>query len=133
MAADNSVVAKVELPELKPLAIKSRLAPTPANPPKYSVKVKNLAGQEVVVADPRATRTLVALMDVHAVVGGAACHWGGPAAFAELNAAIHGIMFATQGRQWHEAFNYINDAGHAENGVYALRALYGFDGMTFDS
>jgi transketolase len=42
-------------------------------------------------------------------------------------------MFDTQGRQWHEAFNYINDAGHAENGVYALRALYGFDGMTFDT
>ena len=72
-------------------------------------------------------------MDVHAVVGGAACHWGGPAAFAEMNAAVHGIMFATSGREWHEAFNYINDAGHAENGVYALRALYGFDGMTFDT
>ena len=81
---------------------------------------------------PVATRALVALMDVHAVVGGAACHWGGPAAFAELNAAIHAQMFATTGRQWHEAFNYINDAGHAENGVYALRANYGFDGMTFE-
>jgi len=133
MAADNSVVAKVELPALKPLALKSRLAPTPANSPKYSVKVKNLAGQEVVVADPRATRTLVALMNVHAVVGGAACHWGGPAAFAEINAAVHAQMFATTGRPWHEAFNYINDAGHAENGVYALRANYGFDGMTFES
>jgi len=133
MGADNTVVAKVELPPLKPLAIKSRLAPTPTNPPKLSVKVKNLAGQEVVVADPRATRTLVALMDVHAVVGGAACHWGGPAAFAEINAAVHAFMFGTQGRQWHEAFNYVNDAGHCENGVYALRANYGFDGMTFES
>ena len=132
MAADNSVVAKVEVPPLQPLALKSRLAPTPANPPKYSVKLKNLAGQEVVVADPRATRTLVALMNVHAVVGGAACHWGGPAAFAELNAAIHSQMFATTCRQWHEAFNYINDAGHTENGVYALRANYGFDNMTFE-
>src|SRR6185295_11450747 len=131
MAADNSVVAKVELPALKPLALKSRLAATPTNAPKLSVKVKNLAGQEVVVADPRATRTLVALMDVHAVVGGAACHWGGPAAFAEMNAAIHGIMFATQGREWHAAFNFVNDAGHAENGIYALRANYGFDGQTF--
>src|SRR5882672_8759627 len=108
MGADNSVVAKVELPALKPLAIKSRLAATPTNPPKFSVKVKNLAGQEVVVGDPRATRTLVALMDVHAVVGGAACHWGGPAAFAEINAAVHAQMFATQGRPWNEAFNYIN-------------------------
>ena len=133
MAADTSVVKPVEAPPLTALNLKSRLAPTPANPPKYSVTVKNAAGQDVVLADPRATRALVALMDVHAVVGGAACHWGGPAAFADMMAAIHGLMFATQGRQWHEAFNFVNDAGHAENGIYALRALYGFDGMTFDS
>jgi transketolase len=132
MAADNSVVAKVELPPLTPLNLKSKLAPTPANPPKYSVRVKNAAGQDVVLGDPRATRALVALMDVHAVVGGAACHWGGPAAFAEINAAVHGLMFNTAGRPWHEAYNYVNDAGHAENGVYALRANYGFDGLTFD-
>ena len=131
MAADNSVVAQVEVPPLKALALKSRLAATPAAP-KYSLKVKNLAGEEVVVADPRATRALVALMDVHAVVGGAACHWGGPAAFAEINAAVHAQMFAVKGRQWHEAYNFVNDAGHAENGIYALRANYAFDGMTFD-
>jgi transketolase len=71
-------------------------------------------------------------MDVHAVNGGAACHWGGPAAFAEIMAAIHGLMFATKGRPWHEAYNFVNDAGHTENGVYALRANYGFDGMTFE-
>ena len=133
MAADTSVVKPVEAPPLAPLNLKSRLASTPKAAPKYSVQVKNSAGTEVTLADPRATRALVALMDVHAVVGGAACHWGGPAAFAEMNAAIHGIMFATQGREWHEAFNYVNDAGHTENGVYAVRALYGFDGMTFDS
>ncbi len=133
MAADNSVVAKLAAPPLTPLALKSRLAATPANPPKFSVTVTNAAGQSVVVADPRATRALVALMDVHAVVGGAACHWGGPAAFAEIMATVHAQMFATQGRHWHEAFNFVNDAGHTENGVYALRALYGFDGMTFDT
>lgn len=133
MAADNSVVAKVEAPPLTPLALKSRLASTPSAAPKYSVTVNNAAGQSVTVADPRATRALVALMDVHAVVGGAACHWGGPAAFAEIMAAVHAQMFATQGRPWHEAFNFVNDAGHTENGVYALRALYGFDGMTFDT
>ena len=71
MAADNSVVAKLEAPALKPLALKSRLAPTPSAAPKYAVTVKNTAGQAVTVADPRATRTLVALMNVHAVVGGA--------------------------------------------------------------
>lgn len=132
MAADTSVVKPVEAPPLTPLSTKSRLAGTPKSAPKYSTTVKNAAGQPVVLVDPRATRALVALMDVHAVNGGAACHWGGPAAFAEMMAAVHGIMFATQGRPWFEAFNFANDAGHAENGIYALRANYGFDGMTFE-
>jgi transketolase len=132
MSVDSSVVAKIEAAPLTPLALQSRLAPTPTRQPQYSVRVKNLAGQEVVVADPRATRALVALMDVHAVVGGAACHWGGPTAFAEINAAIHAQMFATTGRPWHEAFNFVNDAGHTENGIYALRTNYGFDNLTFD-
>jgi transketolase len=131
MAADTSVVKPVEAPALAPLQLKSKLASTPKTAPKYAVKVRNLAGAEVTVADPRATRALVALMDVHAVVGGAACHWGGPAAFAEMNAAIHALMFSAPGREWHEAYNFVNDAGHAENGIYALRANYGFDGLTF--
>ncbi|MGC8829608.1 MAG: transketolase C-terminal domain-containing protein [Verrucomicrobiia bacterium] len=132
MGADTGAVKTVEVPPLKPLNIKVKLAGTPTRQPKYAVKVKNAAGEEVVLADPRATRALVALMNMHAVNGGAACHWGGPAAFAEINAAIHGIMFSTKGRQWYEAFNFVNDAGHTENGIYALRANYGFDGMTFD-
>jgi transketolase len=132
MAADTSVVKPVEAPPLAPLKLKSRLAPTPGAP-KYSVKVKNAAGHEVALGCPRVTRGLVALMNVHAVNGGAACHWGGPAAFAEIMSAVHGIMFAATGRAWHEAYNFVNDAGHTENGVYALRANYGFDGMTFES
>jgi transketolase len=132
MAADTSVAQQVQAPPLKPLELKSRLAPTPTGSPKYSLTIKNAAGADVAVADPRATRALVALMDVHAVNGGAACHWGGPAAFAEMMAAIHAIMFATTRRQWHEAFNFVNDAGHAENGIYALRANYGFDNLTFE-
>jgi transketolase len=133
MAADTSPVQQLEAPPLAPLNVKSKLAPTPTAKPKYSRTIKNAAGQDVIVADPNATRALVALMDVHAVIGGAACHWGGPAAFAEIMASIHAIMFATQGRQWHEAYNFVNDAGHTENGIYALRSLYGFDGMTFES
>jgi transketolase len=133
MAADNSVAQAVVAPPLKPQSMKVKLAPTPANPPKYAVTLKSVTGQEVVAGDPRATRALVALMDVHAVVGGAACHWGGPAAFAEINAAIHALMFSVKGRQWHEAYNFVNDAGHAENGLYALRANYGFDGTNFES
>jgi len=132
MAADTSVVQQVQAPPLAPLNLKSKLAPTPKATPKFATTVKNTAGADITLADPRATRALVALMDVHAVVGGAACHWGGPAAFAEMNAALHAIMFSVTGREWHEAYNYINDAGHAENGVYALRANYGFDGMKIE-
>ncbi len=132
MATEVGPVKTVEVPPLRPLQLPNRLAPTPAQGPKYPVKVKNAAGQEVTLADPVMTRALVALMDTHAVIGGAACHWGGPAALAETMAAIHGIMFAAQGRPWHEAFNFVNDAGHTENGVYALRAQYGFGGMTFE-
>ncbi len=132
MAVDNSVVAAVKAPELKPMALTSKLASTPKSAPKYTATVKNLAGEDVTVADPSALRALVALMDMHAVNGGAACHWGGPSAFAELNVSIHQIMFATQGREWHDAFNFLNDAGHTENGIYAVHALYGFDGTTFE-
>ncbi len=121
----------LEAPALKPLPLKTQLAPTPRGEPRYSATIQNIKGEQVTLADPRATRALVALMNVHAVHGGAACHWGGPAAFAEINAAIHGLMFGVSGREWHEAYNYVNDAGHAENGVYALRANHGFDGLTF--
>jgi transketolase len=129
MGEDKSAAKPVEAPPLRALPLKNRLAPTPRQAPKYSVTIQNCAGQEVVVADPKATRALVALMNLHAVNGGAACHWGGPAAFAELMAAIHAIMFSVPGREWHEAFNFVNDAGHTENGIYALRANYGFDGQ----
>ena len=132
MSEDKSVVKTVAAPPLVPLNLTSKLASTPTGPPKYAVKVKSANGQEVVLGDPRATRALVALMDTEAVNGGAACHWGGPAAFAEIMAAIHGLMFATKGRPWYEAFNFVNDAGHTENGIYALRCNYGFDGMTYD-
>jgi transketolase len=133
MAADTSVVQAVQAPPLAPLTLKSKLASTPKTAPKYSVTVKNTSGADVTLADPRASRALVALMDLHAVIGGAASHWGGPAAFAEIMSAIHGVMFSVSGREWHQAYNFINDAGHCENGVYAVRSLYGFDGMTTET
>src|SRR2546425_13338421 len=132
MAEDKSVVKQVAAPPLAPLNIRTRLAPGPRRAPKYSVKVKSSAGQEVILADPRATRALVALMDVHAVNGGAACHWGGPAAFAEIMAAIHGILFSVPDREWHEAVYFLNDAGHTGKGGYALCANYGLDGKKFE-
>src|ERR1041384_8294899 len=123
MAADTSPVQQLDAPALKPLDFKSKLASTPSNKPKYFRTIKSAAGQDVVVADPNATRALVALMDVHAVIGGAACHWGGPAAFAEIMAAVHAIMFSTPGRPWREADNFVHDARHTENGLHAVRAL----------
>jgi transketolase len=132
MSEDKSVVKPLEAPPLAPLPLVSKLAATPSGPPRFSVKIKNAAGQDVLLGDPRATRAMVALMDLEAVNGGAASHWGGPAAFAEIMAAIHGLIFATRGRPWHEAFNFVNDAGHTENGIYALRCNYRFDGMTFE-
>jgi transketolase len=132
MGADTSVAQKIEAPRLQPLSLPSRLATAPARPPVFPATVRNAAGATITVGDPRATRALVALMNVHAVVGGAACHWGGPAAFAEINSAIHGLLFSTRGRAWYDAYHFVNDAGHAENGIYALRANLGFDDLTFE-
>jgi transketolase len=104
--------------------------PLAGNPgkPKFTATVKRADGGTETVACPVATRTMVALMDMNAVIGGAACHWGGPAALAELMSAIHGVMFSAS--PWHQHFNFANDAGHTENGVYALKANYGFAGVT---
>jgi transketolase len=113
----------------RPLPVKVYLASTPARPPQFSTEVQLDSRDKITVADPQATRALVALMNMHAVLGGAACHWGGPSAFAELMSAIHGLMFSEAkqaGKPWHELFSFVNDGGHCENGIYALQANYGF-------
>src|SRR5688500_20393103 len=97
MAADTSSVQQLEAPPLKPLNFKSKLASTPNAKPKYWRTLKNAAGKEVVVAEPNATGALEALRDVHAVIGGAACYWGGTAADGVLMEAGHGIMVCVQG------------------------------------
>lgn len=110
-----------------------KLASTPANDPKFYVEVSHAHGEKFKLADPKATRAMVALMDMNAVLGGAACHYGGPAAFAEIMSALHGLMFwesRKKDKAWNELFNFVNDAGHCENGIYALRANYGFAGLT---
>jgi transketolase len=128
--------AKVEAkqaPRIEPVvATGSKLAGNPAGAPKYPVTVKNAAGEDVVLGCPNITRGAMALMNQHAVNGGAACHWGGGSAFAEIMSSIHGIMFSVKDQPWYEAYNFVNDAVHTENGVYALRANLGFDGMTFE-
>lgn len=114
---------------IKPLKIKEQLAPAPQNPPLYSLKIKNKNGKEVLLGDPAMTRGLLALMNQHAVNNGAACHWGGSSAFAEIMSAVHGLLFTH--KKWYENFHFVNDAGHTENGLYALRANLGFNDLTF--
>lgn len=114
-----------------PLPLKTHLAGNPTQKLQFAVNAKTTHG-EMELGDPRATRALVALMDMYAVLGGAASHYGGPAAFAELMSAMHGFVFAEAaktGKAWHEMFHLINDAGHCENGIYALKANYGFAGL----
>ncbi len=116
----------------QPLSMTSRLAGNPKGKPKYFVTLPN----GVELSDPRAQRALIALMDMHAVIGGAASHFGGPAAFAEIASAVHGFVFAESARRkgdWFEYFHLVNDAGHCENGLYALKANYGMAGLNFES
>ncbi|MBY0515537.1 MAG: transketolase [Bacteriovoracaceae bacterium] len=116
---------------MKPLKIKNALQKAPQSQPIYSVKIKNSKNEEVTLADPRATRSMLALMDLGAVNGGAACHWGGPSAMTELWTALHSIMFKES--HWFEKYNFVNDIGHAENGIYALRANLGYGDLTLET
>ena len=106
----------------------------PKTPPKYPVCVKSQGGIELELSCPRTVRLALALMDMQAVVGGAASHWGGPSAFVEVVSALYALVFHTankERRPWYELFHLINDAGHCENGLYALKANYGMGGMSF--
>lgn len=112
---------------LQPISIKNQLHNNPASKPLWGADVKTNSGETLSVASPTATRGIVALMDMAAVQGGAACHFGGPSAFAEIMSAIFGFMFwksEKNKKQWHEMFHFVNDAGHCENGIYALRGNY---------
>lgn len=104
-------------------SLKSPLAGNPQKPPLYPTKIKNSKGSEVLLADARAIRSLILIMDQFAVNGGAAAHWGGPSAIAEISSALFAKMFEKE--NWVEHFNFVNDIGHAENALYALKAIYG--------
>ncbi len=73
---------------IKPLQIKVRLAGHENKKPQFAKNVKLSSGEMVPAADPNATRALVALMDMYAVLGGAASHYGGPAALAEARTGL---------------------------------------------
>ncbi len=122
--------------QIKPLQVKNHLAGHQNKKPQFAQNVKLHNGETISVADPTATRALVALMDMNAVLGGAASHYGGPAALAELMSALHGIIFhesEMKSKNWFDLFHVINDAGHCENGLYALKANYGMAGLDLNS
>lgn len=132
-AATKNSAAKAPVSAMN---VASRLAGSEGLSPQWGTPIQRQSGESVSVADPRATRAMVALMDMEAQLGGAASHFGGPSAFAELMSATHGLMFADAAKAkkpWHELYHFVNDAGHCENGLYALRANYKMSSLTLES
>lgn len=118
------------------IKISNKLFQNPSKTPVFFTSVKNLNNNSITLSEPKAMRALISLMDMNAVLGGAASHYGGPAAFAELMSATHAYMFEqakTVGKQWYEIFHFVNDAGHCENGLYAIKANYGVAGLEINS
>ncbi len=119
---------------IKPLEIKSTLSSPTVLVPKYSIGVKSQRGRTFHLSHPHLMRIALALMDMQAVLGGAASHWGGPSGFIEIISALFGLIFDKANQKkcdWHSLFHVINDAGHCENGLYVLRANYGIGGLSF--
>ena len=114
----------------------SSLASQTQSPPRFSISLKDSKDQTFYLADPKATRALIACMDMEAGLNGAASHWGGPSAFAEIMSSLHALLFEKANREsknWSDLFHLINDAGHCENGLYALKANYEMAGLTIES
>ncbi|MDX9731007.1 MAG: transketolase C-terminal domain-containing protein [Bdellovibrionales bacterium] len=142
ISSSSSAVSSAVSAAVAPLQVKPRLATARGLTPKWSATVQRQSGESLKVADPKATRAMVALMDMEAVLGGAASHFGGPSAFAELMSATHGLMFADaekksgssdRATEWFDLYHFVNDAGHCENGIYALKANYGMAGLSLES
>ena len=112
---------------------KNWLFPQTKNKPQYSITVQDKKGQKWELADPKITRVALALMNMQASLGGAASHWGGPSAFAEIVSVLYAVIFQLANQEdcpWYDLFHLINDAGHCENGLYAIKANYGL-GLSF--
>jgi len=112
-----------------------QLFSNPSQALKFSVSLKNSEGRSFDLADPKSTRALLACMNMSATLGGAASHWGGPSAFAEIMSCLYALVFDKAKRErknWDELFHLVNDAGHCENGLYALKANYGILDLTIE-
>ncbi len=121
---------------MQALPIQNKLAKNPKTGPQYAVDVKSTSGETLKLGDPKATRALISLMDMQAVMGGAASHFGGPSAFAELMSATWGLAFhqaIKKNKPWFEMFHIINDAGHCENGLYALKSNLGHADLSLET
>ena len=77
-----------------PLSIPKSLHGNPTAALQWSQTVKTKNGDQLPLACPTATRAMIALMDMAAVQGGAACHFGGPSAFAETLAMMGPVAFS---------------------------------------
>ena len=120
---------------LKNVAPNTKLSSQLSNLPQFSVSLKDSKGMIFHLADPKATRALVACMDMEAALMGAASHWGGPSAFAEIMSSLYTLLFYSaekSSQDWFDLFHLINDAGHCENGLYALKANYGLANLTLE-
>ncbi len=121
---------------LIPFKMKVPLAGNPSGELLYFTQVSLASGEKINFSDPKALRAMVALMDMQATMGGAASHWGGPSAFSEIVSAIYGYAFneaIKNNKDWYEDFHLINDAGHCENVLYALKANHGFADLNLQS
>lgn len=122
--------------QTQPIPVKNKLASSAKLNPEFRLTAKLKDQSDLYCSDPKAIRAAIALMDMNAVQGGAASHYGGPAAFAEIMSVTHAWMFhqsQKQNKEWFEAFHFVNDAGHCENGLYALKANYKMAGLNWDS
>ena len=97
---------------IKPISSINLLYNAPSNEPKYFVSIKDGSGNDVKCGCPTVTRGLLALTNLGAVNGGAACHWGGPSGAAEAMSAVHALMFKQS--NWYDHYNFVNDIGHGD-------------------
>ena len=112
----------------------SPLPDFPKTEPQFFVSLKNKK-EEFKLADPKALRASLSLMDMEAALRGAASHWGGPSAFVEILSSLYAQIFYLSKKDPKKAsslFHIINDAGHCENASYALKACYKMAGVDFE-
>ena len=118
---------------MKSLKQKITLWPQNKKTPYYALRLITPGGRKIAFCNPKHARLVLALMNMQAASAGVACHWGGPSAFIEILSALYAwIFYFSRNTPWHEKFHLINDAGHAENAHYVMKALYRMGGLTFE-